>query len=127
MLKTSIILLSISALSKGVCDKLKFQPDSFIFKTDWWLERGDYAWNNRTFLEKYVFSFISGGWHCFDSLRITSLLLLIALLLTNDKEKIDPLLRVGDEASNRWFAVLLLVFLGYIIHGSIFELTYWIL
>ena len=116
MVKWTVILLSISAMAKAVCDKLRFNPADFPFQSDWWSERGENAWNNRTFLEKYFFSFISGGWHLFDAIRIVALLLIVSLLLVKTEEdKID---------NNQWFAVLLLVLFGYIIHGSVFEIIY---
>ncbi|MBK8609086.1 MAG: hypothetical protein IPL84_03865 [Chitinophagaceae bacterium] len=108
-------------MAKGFCDALKFHPASFPFQSDWWLAKGEFAWNNRTWLEANIFSFISDGWHLFDAIRIVSLLLIVALLLTENK-------RLKNEIDNNlWLAVTLFLIFGYIIHGSIFEIVFKIL
>ena len=118
MIYTTIILLSISAIAKGFCDAIRFHPSQFPFQSDWWLAKGDYAWNNRTWLEMYLFSFVSDGWHFMDAVRIVSILLIIALLLVEIK-------KLKKEIDYwEWFAVALFLIFGYIIHGSVFEITF---
>ena len=133
MLKTTTVLITISAIAKGFCDSIMFHPDSFIFKGDWWLANGSYAWNNRTWLEKTVLSFVSDGWHCFDAIRIAALLLAIALLVV---ERFKPVQEKQFEYHqgerfyidhNKWLAVIGIIILAYIYHGLIFTLTFWIL
>ena len=131
MLKLIIILTTISASSKAVCDALRFRPASFPFQSDWWLAKGDYAWDSRTFLEQYFFSFVSEGWHCFDAIRITSMILLVSLLIT-DRYKIKTVKEIAHINeykidNNVWLFITGIVFLLYVYHGLIFEITYWIL
>lgn len=123
MIKYSAILISISAIAKAVCDKIRFAPGEFIFQNDWWLERGSFAWNNRTLLEKYIFSFISGGWHLFDAIRIVSLLILVSMLLVDHLFKQN---KITDDMpdTNKGWAVALTIFLAYCLHGIVFEITF---
>jgi len=118
MIKLSAILISISAIAKGFCDAIRFHPANFPFQGDWWLGKGDYAWNNRTLLEKYVFSFVSDAWHLFDAIRITAFLLLVALLIVDIKKGRKEIDQHG------WIAAALLVIAMYFIHGSVFEITF---
>lgn len=111
-------MISLSAIAKGFCDAIKFQASSFPFQGDWWLGKGEYAWNNRSLLEKYIFSFISDGWHLFDAVRIAALLLVVALLIVEIKKERKEIDQHG------WLAAALLVIAMYFIHGSMFELTY---
>lgn len=133
MLKLSTILIFLSAIAKGFCDSIKFHPDTFPFRSDWWFAKGKFAWNNRTWLEANIFSFVSDAWHLFDAVRIASLLLIVALLLIElhfrelepDLES-DPL--TADRPNyNKPIAVIGTAILLYAYHGSIFELTFWIL
>lgn len=121
MIKLTVLLISISAVAKAVCDALKFHPASFPFQGNWWLGKGEYAWNNRTFWEKYIFSFISDGWHLFDAIRITAMLLIISMLLVEIK------VLKKDIDRYEWLAVTLFLLFAYIIHGSVFEIFYKIL
>lgn len=131
MIKWSAILISISAIAKAFCDSIQFHTSKFPFQSDWWLAKGEYAWNNRSFWEMYFFSFISDGWHLFDAIRIVAFLVIVALLLVEwlfaDLEPVeDPLIR--DTANyNKPIAVILFIVYGYIIHGSVFEFTFLIL
>lgn len=128
MIIRSTILLSISAVAKAFCDAIRFHPSQFPFQTDWWLAKGEFAWNNRTWLETYFFSFISDGWHCFDSVRIASMILLVALLLTEIwKKKIYNEYEENRIDNNAWLLVTMLVVGGYIYHGIIFEIAFNIL
>lgn len=128
MIYLTIILLSISAIAKGFCDAIRFHPGSFAFQGDWWLAKGDYAWNNRTWVEMYLFSFVSDGWHFMDAVRIASMILLVALLLLEIwKKKIYNEYEENRIDNNGWILVLLLVVGGYIYHGIIFEIAFNIL
>lgn len=137
MIKFSAILISISAIAKAFCDSIQSRADHFPFQSDWWLAKGEYAWNNRSFWEMYFFSFISDGWHLFDAIRIVAFLTIVAVLMVQLTFKdldaqpepypgYDPL--TADEPNyNKTLAVILYIFYGYIIHGSVFEFTFLIL
>lgn len=133
MLKITAILITLSAIAKGFCDSISFHPGAFPFQSDWWLARGEYAWNNRTWLEESIFSFISDGWHCFDAVRIVALLSLVALLLVElHFKKLEPDLELEPLTADRFnynktIAVIGLAVLAYAYHGIIFTLTFWIL
>lgn len=127
MIKWSTILISISAIAKAVCDILKLNDGGKLFKSDWWLAKGEFTWYNRNFLEKYFFSFISDGWHFFDMIRIMSVIILISLLMVKayTYRKFDK-----DDYyinHNRWLAITLLILGFYIYHGIVFEIVYFIL
>jgi hypothetical protein len=112
MIYLTITFITISAIAKGFTDAIRFKGSNFIFANDWWLERGQYSWDSRTFWEKYVFSFVSGGWHCMDMIRIVSMLLAVI---------------VCPIELHNWLMIIGFVVLGYIWHGLVFELTYKIL
>ena len=60
-----IILLLIAGICNAGMDVLKFAPGKFPGKSDWWHERGKYAWDKRSRWVKYgPLSVLSGGWHC---------------------------------------------------------------
>ena len=125
MIKLSAILIGISAIAKGFTDAIRFKG---IPKGDWWLGKGEYAWNNRTWLNKYLLSMFSDGWHSFDFIRIISMLLLVALLLTEiQKKKIWQNYEENRVDNNAWLMITGLTVLGYIYHGIIFEIVYSIL
>jgi len=107
-----IILLAIYFISKGMCDKIRYNPakvlDNFEFIKalwfkEWLLAKGDYQPKNRSWLLKYPFSFLSDGWHWFDSLRTLSVILIVIILL--------PLY---------WYFIFIIWILG----GLLFELIY---
>ncbi|MCZ7608916.1 MAG: hypothetical protein M5U17_02010 [Ignavibacterium sp.] len=128
MVKVLAALISTSAIAKGFCDSIKFHPDTFPFQSDWWFADGNFAWNNRTWLEKTIFSFVSDGWHCFDAVRIVSLLVIAALLIVEVKFKKDDVIpKQAKYDNNKLLAVIGLTILAYTYHGIIFTLTYWIL
>lgn len=133
MLKSIIILITVSAIAKGFCDSIMFHPGNFLFQGDWWLANGNYAWNNRSWLEKTIFSFISDGWHLFDAVRITSMLIIIALLIVDSYKPVQEKpfeYHQGEKFyidHNKWLAVIGIIILAYIYHGLIFTLTFWIL
>lgn len=131
MIKWSAILISISAIAKAFCDSIQFHTSKFPFQSDWWLAKGEYAWNNRSFLEMYFFSFISDGWHLFDAIRIVAFLAIVAVLLVKvtfkPLELDEDLLTANEPNYNQGLAVVLYILYGYIIHGSVFEFTFLIL
>lgn len=131
MVKVLVALITISAVAKGFCDSIKFHKDTFPFKGDWWFAEGNFAWNNRTWLEESIFSFVSDGWHCFDAIRIVALLCIAALLVVELHFKpLDPEtepLTADRPNYNKTLAVIGLTILAYTYHGIIFTLTFWIL
>ncbi len=131
MVKVLVALISTSAIAKGFCDSIKFHPDDFPFKSDWWFAEGAFKWNNRTWLEETIFSFVSDGWHCFDAVRIVSLLVIAALLFVEvhfKKLDLEPEPLTADRPNyNKTIAVIGLSILAYTYHGIIFTLTFWIL
>lgn len=128
MMYISVILLTISAVAKGFCDAIRFHASSFPFQGDWWLGKGEYAWNNRTWLETYLFSFVSDGWHFMDAVRVVSMILLASLLLVEIwKKKIYNEYEENRIDNNAWLMVTGLVVGGYLYHGLVFELIFKIL
>ena len=128
MIKLSLILITVSAIAKGFCDSIKFHPKTFPFKSDWWMGRGEYTWNKRTWLETNVLSFLSDGWHLFDTVRIASMLLLVALLLTEiQKKRIWQSYEENRVDNNAWLMITGLTVLGYVYHGIVFEIVYHLL
>jgi len=127
MIKLSAILITVSAIAKGFCDSLMFHSNTFPFKSDWWLAKGEYAWNKRTWLETNVLSFLSDGWHMFDAIRVASMLLLVALLYaeTRKLKEYDHNKYYADN--NIWLMVAGLTVLGYVYHGIVFTFIFWIL
>jgi hypothetical protein len=95
-----VTIIIASALSKALCDRIRFKAD---FGGDWINARGNYRYDKRTFWTKYVFSFVSDGWHFFDAVRVLSLCILATICLS-----IPVYCAIGI----------------YIIHGLIFELIY---
>lgn len=128
MIKWSAILIAISAIAKGFCDAIRFHPGTFIFQSDWWLAKGEFAWNSRTWLEANIFSFISDGWHCFDALRVLSMILLASFLLAEIwKKKIYSEYEENRIDNNIWLVITGLAVAGYLYHGIIFEIAFKIL
>ena len=102
MLSVSLImsLLVTSAIAKGFQDRINFKGN---FKSDWMIGAGKYHWSKRTWLLKYPLSFLSDGWHAFDSIKVSCLCVIATIAL-------------GIPVY--WFISL------YIGHGIIFELFY---
>jgi len=67
----SIILLIISAVSKGIADYI-------IFNTDYMQKR--YYGQKRNFFERYL-PFLFDWWHFFDAVRISCFIVLIIMFL----------------------------------------------
>ncbi len=100
MILIALGLIFLSAISKGICDRIRFKGN---FKSDWMVGAGKYVWYKRTWLTKYIFSFVADGWHFFDMLRVMSLCIALTLCL---------------NISIFW------ALLFYIVHGIIFEIIY---
>lgn len=94
------LLFALSIISKYFCDRIRFKAN---FRSDWMIGAGKYIWYRRTWLKKYIFSFLSDGWHFFDAVRVISLCIVSTVSLELDW----------------WYAIVL-----YIIHGTLFELLY---
>jgi len=97
-----IFLFTLSAAAKALQDEINFNPSGFLFQNDWWLGKGIYSWDKRSWLQKYILSFTFNGWHFLDALRLFSLLLIIGILL-----------------GTWWYSII-----GYILYGLIFEFFY---
>lgn len=95
-----IILILIHAIAKAVCDLIKFKAYP---KGDWWLAKGKYSYDKRTWLLKVPFSFLSDGWHLFETIKVLSLCIAIVLFY-----------------GWAWWVVIFL----YVVHGIIFEIIY---
>ncbi len=66
----SFILFFIAGLLNGGMDMIKFNWNRFIFQTEWWLERGEWAPGLRTWLLKHVATMFAGGWHLLKFLMV---------------------------------------------------------
>lgn len=133
MIKLTTISITISAIAKGFCDSIKFHPGTFPFKGDWWFAEGNFAWDNRNWLEQTIFSFVSDGWHCFDAIRIAAMLvvgcwLLVELHFKKLELDLEPEPLTANRPNyNKTIAVIGLAIVAYTYHGLIFTLTFWIL
>lgn len=81
------VLAVLYYISKAFADKIWFRPNQAKkhlkwINEDWLLGKGKYSWDKRTFWTKYIFSFISDGWHFFDAVRNLSLILIIVITLS---------------------------------------------
>lgn len=74
-----IILLFIAGLSNAGMDVLQYRPSHFIFKGDWWHTKGRFAWNQRKWYTKYIFTMVSDGWHALKFIQIISYCSIIVL------------------------------------------------
>ena len=97
-------ILIIHAIAKGLQDRIRFKGFTY---SDWMNGRGKFSWDKRTFWTKYVFSFVSDGWHLMDAIRVMSLCILVAVNIPICQEYI-----------------IISSLLLYIVHGIIFEITY---
>ena len=96
----TILILIINLLAKLMCDRIKFKK---LPKGDWWLGEGKYSWDKRSVWTKGVFSFLSDGWHFFDSVRNITVITIVVLALGL------PL----------WTCII-----GYAVYGGVFNLLY---
>ncbi len=75
----ALILFFLAGICNGAMDMIKFNMDGFVWKTEWWLEQGEWAPKLRSWLLKHVVTMISGGWHLMKFLM--TLLIIIGVLL----------------------------------------------
>ena len=74
---TTVLLLFFAGLFSAAMDTIQFAPKTFIFQTNWFLVKGRFAWSERTWYTKYIFTMVSDGWHCFKFLNILSYIMAI--------------------------------------------------
>lgn len=97
-------ILIIHAIAKGLQDRIKFKGLFFDKPIDDWINGlGKFSWDKRTFWTKYLFSFLSDGWHFADAIKVMSLCILCTFYANLDI----------------YYAIII-----YIVHGLIFESTY---
>ena len=121
MIKRSVILISISSIAKAFCDKINFHNGGKFLTSDFWLAKNNFSWDNRSWIEKYIFSFIADGWHLFDMVRILSMLILVSylfMLIYSEEQK-----RKFIDRYNCLYVVLVTITL-YVLHGLVFEIVF---
>ena len=59
----AFILFFFAGIANAAMDMIKFNMNNFVWKTEWWLEQGEWAPKFRSWLQKHVVTMISGGWH----------------------------------------------------------------
>lgn len=108
-----LIVLIIAGIINGGMDKLIYGGgNDFIYNSDWWLSKNKYDWNKRTWLQKYIFSFSSNGWHFFKFIYIMFMIISIMLITLS-----------GYLYISFWGFIIKLILL-YTLHGSGFEFGY---
>jgi len=112
LLLLGLILFIIAGFINGGMDVLIYDNNSFIFKSDWWLSKGKYSWDKRTWLKKYFLSFISNGWHFLKFIYIILMLLSISIMCFSGYLHIIS------------FGFIIKIIILYIIEGSAFEIGY---
>ena len=120
-LKYIFSLMLVHSIAKAICDVIQFKNGGKYLYSDWWLAKGDYVWYKRTFLEKYFFSFISDGWHLFDSTRVMSFYIVVSLFISECKFSSEI---KRDYDNNRILLIIFLSIIGYSLNGIIFEIVY---
>ncbi len=75
----AVALFFLAGICNGAMDTIKFNMNGFIWRTEWWLEQGEWAPRLRSWLLRHVVTMISGGWHFF---KFTMTALIIAGVLT---------------------------------------------
>ena len=104
------VLLIVAGVTNGGMDVLQFNPRAFVFQSDWWLTKGEFAWNKRPWYTKYIFTMVSDGWHFLKFLNIMAYITAIVIQTTNDIRLI--------------ITILVCVFVAYTIVGLSFEYGY---
>jgi len=104
------VLLIVAGVTNGGMDVLQFNPRAFVFQSDWWLTKGEFAWNKRKWYTKYIFTMVSDGWHFLKFLNIMAYITAIVIQTTNDIRLI--------------ITILVCVFVAYTIVGLSFEYGY---
>lgn len=110
----AIGLIFLHAISKGICDRIKFKAN---FKSDWMLGIGEHIWYKRTWLTKHIFSFVADGWHASDTVRCLVFCFVVAILYS---ARID----IWNLLITNYLEILTTTVVFYIIHGLIFEIIY---
>jgi hypothetical protein len=106
------VLFVMAGIVNGGMDILTYNSNTFIFKSDWWLSNGKYSWDKRTWLKKYLLSFISNGWHFLKFIYIMLMLLSISIMC------------FSGCLYTTLFGFIIKIILLYIIEGSAFEVGY---
>ncbi len=104
-----VLMLCLAGISNAGMDVLQFNPKTFVFQTDWWLIKGRFAWNERPWYTKFIFTMVSDGWHLLKFLNIISYIVAIFLF--------------SIEITNIPFLLIAIV-AGYTVVGSAFEIGY---
>ena len=73
------LLFFLAGVANGAMDTIKFNMNGFIWRTEWWLEQGEWAPRLRSWLLKHIVTMVSGGWHF---MKFTMTALIIAGVLT---------------------------------------------
>jgi hypothetical protein len=63
------ILFYTGVVNAGM-DTIKYNPSEFCLQTAFWLSRGDYTPAKRTWLKRYVFTFLADGWHLLKTIMV---------------------------------------------------------
>jgi hypothetical protein len=70
----SFLLFFLAGFLNGGMDMIKFNWNRFIFKTQWWLEQGEWSPGLRSWLLKHLITMFSGGWHFLKFLMVISVI-----------------------------------------------------
>lgn len=71
-MELTILFLVTTGILNGGMGVIKHRQSRFVFLSPWWLGIDDHSWKHRNFFTKYVFSFISNGWHTLKSARVVT-------------------------------------------------------
>ena len=93
------------AVAKSETDTIRFNPHKAWYQTDYWLSNKNT--DNRGWWLKYPLSFMWDGWHLLESIKIICLYFIVGIALQLSAEY-----------------VALVVLMGYIVNGIIFEYFY---
>lgn len=94
-------------------DTIRFNPDNAWSQSDFWLGRGKYAPQNRTWFLKYIGSMLSGGWHLCKFVRIYFIVIPISILAM-------------QYYGINIYWIPLFNFIPYVFGGMVFELSYYL-
>jgi len=108
-----IISLIVTGYANSEMDTIQFRPDKAFSKSDFWLNKGKFIPQNRTWFLKNIGSMFSDGWHLMKFIRVFSVCIPFTFLLM-EYYKIDL----------TWYWVVLVNFAPYTLIGSIFEIGY---
>ena len=71
----SALIVFLIAIANGGMDLIKFNPTDFVFQSDWWLAKGKYSWDKRSWLSKQL-GVYSDGWHHLKGWLLIGIILL---------------------------------------------------